>query len=638
MSVLAGILNFDAEPVDRAFLTRVSLTTSEFGPDGESIHFIDSVGMLYRPFHTTPESRLEKQPYTNADGTVVSWDGRLDNRDILLADLGADLKDDSSDAAIATAAWTKWKKDSPAKLIGDWALAIWNPVDRELVLARDRMGIRHLFYHLTHKNITWCTHLSPLALSGKQLTVSDEYIAGYIGFEPAAHLTPYCEIRSVPPGHFICIREGTATSRSYWIFNPRLKIRYKTDAEYEEHYRYLFRRAVRQRMRTDQPILAELSGGYDSTSIVCMADSIMENECVESPRLDTFSYYDSNEPDEDDLFYFSQVEEKRGRQGLRFDLKGCGDSLPIEGRHFTATPGFSHRSEIQSALSMVFESGQYRVVLCGSGGDEMNGQALDPRIQIANSLAGLRLVDAAKHLMSWSLLLRKPLISLLFQSLLELLPISTRARLTPRGGLDPWIPPTFGKAYGISLHQLEMVEGYRFLGPAARDALQTIATLSRRMSNCQPSRVERRYPYLDQSLVEFLTSIPHDQLLRPGHRRSLMRRSLRHLLPAQVLARKSKASATRCYCVSLAKHWHVVEKMFREPLSSRLGYIDKDQMLGALRAMKNGAMPIYVVRLLKAFALEVWLQNAVTLGVITAPQSQVTRDLPMRSEVVPITK
>ena len=100
-----------------------------------------------------------------------------------------------------------------------------------------------------------------------------------------------------------------ATSRSlqvkrYWEFNPAKAIRYRNDAEYEEHFRVVFENSVRQRLRADTPILAELSGGMDSSSIVCMADEINRKTERGTARVDTISYYDDSEPNWNERPYF----------------------------------------------------------------------------------------------------------------------------------------------------------------------------------------------------------------------------------------------------------------------------------------------------------------------------------------------
>jgi asparagine synthase (glutamine-hydrolysing) len=617
MSVQAGVWNIQGEPADKELLFSMGKRVAEYGPDGEASYIDGSVGMLYRPFHTTLESRIERQPYVSGNGCVFTWDGRLDNRDELIPQLCNELQDDQTDLAIVVAAFDRWNTECFSRLVGDWALALWNPREKEILLARDYMGIRHLYFNVTQKRITWCTHLTGLTVSG-HFTLNHEYVAGYLAFYPDVRLTPYQEIRAVPPGTFVKLRSSKTTIRTYWSFDPCLKTRYKTDREYEEHYRHLFRQAVRRRLRGDTPVLADLSGGFDSSSMVCMADDILTKEGAEVPGLDTFSYYDSNEPGEDDLVHLTTVEKKRGKTGFRIDLKGCGDSLSFENLTFEATPGFGVRSEVKVAMTELLQRGEYRVMLSGTGGDEMNGQPLDPRIMMADLLVQLRWIELSRQLVTWSLLIRKrPWIQLLFQTATQLLPGHLRARLTEQGNLDPWVDREFARKYQLSTLQILGTEGPWYVRPSARDAIQTISSLARQMAYARPSILEKRYPYLDQTLVQFLTTIPLDQLLRPGQRRSLMKRALAGLLPPEILQRKTKASSARCYSITLQKHWEKVEELFRSPVTSRLGYVDVSLIYQALVGMKNGHASADFLRLLRALCLEMWLRDAEARGILS---------------------
>ncbi len=628
MSVQAGIWNVDDKPVDQKSLGDISQQLSDYGPDGESIYLDGSIGILFRPFHTTPESRHERQPYVSEGGKVVIWDGRLDNRDELIPQLRPHLRSDCTDLAIFAAAFHLWNTNCFSRLIGDWTATIWDPTEKRLVLARDYIGIRHLFYHPRTRTIVWSNHLASLVTSGQDLTLCDEYIAGYFAFHPDAHLTPYREIYSVPPGGFVSIkRDLTRNVQIYWALDTTRKTRLRTDFEYEEQYRYLFRQAVERRLRTDRPIVAGLSGGLDSSSIICMADNILVTQESAVSPLDTFSYYDSTEPGEDDFSHLTRVERWRGKRGISVDLKSSGDSLPLDFSTFSATPGFQSRAEVTSALLAVREKRDYRVMLSGIGGDEMNGQPLDPHVQLADLLMQFRWIEAGRQLMAWSLLMRRPWIHILVKSLLQFVPVSLLACFTDQGKLEPWINRTFAARHRIAARQMESMPGLWFWRPRVRDAVQTITTLSRRMTYVGPSVIEQRYPFLDQTLVEFLTSIPLDQLLRPGERRSLMRRSLANLLPPEIASRKTKAGAARCYCTTLEKHWDRIEELYISPYSARFGYVDPDQMRTALHRLKNGEVPLYAVRLLKALSLEGWLRDLTARGFFCAPAT--SRVLPI---------
>ena len=200
MSVQAGLWFFDGKPVDQALLLRVADAVAPYGPDGCHPLFHDSVGMIYRPFYTTKQSRLESQPHTFNAGKVMMWDGRLDNRDELVAALGSSGASPATDVEIAAAAYDRWRTDCFGRFVGDWALTIWDPLEKALILARDYMAVRHLYYYTTQEKIFWCSHLAPLVLlSGRQFVLNDEYFAGYITLHPDARLTPYQEIKAVPP-------------------------------------------------------------------------------------------------------------------------------------------------------------------------------------------------------------------------------------------------------------------------------------------------------------------------------------------------------------------------------------------------------------------------------------------------------
>src|SRR5579864_2077471 len=168
----------------------------------------------------------------------------------------------------------KWGKNCFCKLMGDWALSIWNPLQRSLILAKDFIGARHLYYYFDDKGISWCTILDPLVkCGGRKFAICEEYIACWlINRFPAPHVTPYVGVQAVPPSCFVQLRPGGhGTMRRvtrYWDFDPDNRICYRSDTEYQEHFRSVFGTAVQRCLRSDRPVLAELSGGMDSSSIV----------------------------------------------------------------------------------------------------------------------------------------------------------------------------------------------------------------------------------------------------------------------------------------------------------------------------------------------------------------------------------
>jgi asparagine synthase (glutamine-hydrolysing) len=144
-----------------------------------------------------------------------------------------------------------------------------------------------------------------------------------------------------------------------------------------------------------------------------------------------------------------------------------------------------------------------------------------------------------------------------------------------------------------------------------------------------PTVDEMRYPCLDQTLTEFLTSIPTDQLLRVGERRSLMRRALVNIVPSNVLSRRTKQREGRCYIATLAKHWQDLSGILISPIVSRLEYVNESEFRAALRNLKNtGRLSIESMMLLRGLFLELWLRTAIGHKAISIPgNSTVTAGL-----------
>lgn len=594
--------------------------------------------MLYRPFHTSCESRLERQPHVFAAGKVITWDGRLDNRGELMHLLGEEATDEQTDMGIVISAFDRWGIDCFSRLVGDWALALWDPGPKALILATDYAGIRHLFYHARPRRVTWCTSLAALVVSGGNFSLCDEYIAGYLATYAEPHLTPYKEIHAVPPGCYVHFRDGQATICRYWTFNPQFRTRYKNDGEYEEHFRHVFRNAVRRRLRADSPILAELSGGLDSSSIVCMADDILAKGEANAPRLDTLSFCDAKEPGESDQLYIAKVEKKRGQPGHHVD-RGQYQCDFISDRFSPVPLCLAGGKALEKDLTVHMQNGGYRVVLSGVGGDELLGGVPDPSPLLADLILHLRVRQLATELMAWSLAKRRPWVQLLSQAITLFLPAPIRARLTKTAVIAPWIDRRFARWGRLSVRQLGQLDYSRVWLPSRRSYAQAFSGLVRQMAYTPPAlggAEERRYPYLDQTLVEFLFSIPHSQLLRPGERRSLMRRALRGLLPPEVLFRKGKGRAARSFIVNLLNKRGELEKLFEDPMSSRLGYIDHSRFLDSLGAAVNGEAP-QLVRMLKTASLESWLQQLFDRGVLQhrserrAPLNKTFRQLEAQS-------
>jgi asparagine synthase (glutamine-hydrolysing) len=614
MSIQAGIWNFDGEPVDEQFLACVSHATAQHGPDGEASHIDGPLGMLYRPFHTTQESCLECQPYASLRKNVITWDGRLDNREELIPQLDEYLTGDHTDVGIVASAFDRWGTDCFPKLLGDWALVIWNPCQQILILAKDYIGVRHLYYRQTPKHIVWCTTLEPIVrLASGPLPINDEFVGGYLASFPAAHVTPYVGIDSVPPCSYVTIKAGTQRKQIYWQFDPGNKIRCRSDSEYEEHFCHVFRESVRRRLRSPAPIISELSGGMDSSSIVCLADVLIAEGEAETPRLDTMSYYDDEEPNWNERPYFQRVEEKRGRTGCHISIVQHDPFVDLPDDYYVVVPGVSQGSLFfeNQCVNYMHEQGS-RVLLSGIGGDEVMGGVPTPIPELADLLSQFYLIELAAKLKLWSLARKQPWTRLLIKSLSMALARGTHhdSALSKLKEI-PWLDKHFLRGYKKALQPNSHALPAHGCLPSQRAFLRTLAALTNQIASAKPPLVETRdirYPYLDRRLCEFLFSIPREQIVRPGQRRSLMRRALAGIVPDEILQRKRKAFVVRRAMTMYDESWPKLQDCFRNSRSRDLRYIDESKFLQTLAATIRGQLS-NLIQLNRAIALELWLKR-----------------------------
>ena len=552
MSMQAGIWNFDGQPIDPQWIDRMSAALAQHGPDGESIWRTPRLAMLYRPFHTTPESRFENQPHHSRRGNVMTWDGRLDNREDLLRELGySELDDHKTDAAIVMAAYDRWGTNSFTKLEGDFCLVIWDWLERCLYLAEDFAGPRQLFYLLERdRRVMWSSRLEPLVqLAERQFTPDEEWWGTYLIYRPVAYRSPYAEIRPVGPAHSVRITPNRVDRRRYWTWNIHRSITYKTDAEYEEHFRHVFRQSIRRRLRTDSSVMAELSGGVDSATILAFADNILAKEGAPAPRIDTLSYCEPEPMPGAEAYYVAINERHRDRAGTHITIDHPW-TIERPAEPFCAWPmDVIGALKIDRLRDQAMQAGGCRIVLSGIGGDEVGGAIPYPFGQLAdcvvNCVTQFRLGEFARLLQAWAIKKKMPLAKMLGWTLGRLLPGRLGRRVDMKDELEPWLDPEFARRHNLRWRQTSQAfELPWFCLPSRREFADAFESEREILKLHGPALVgvdQEVYPYMDRSVAEFMMAIPATQRLRPGERRSLVRRSAVGLTPDEVLWRKAKA-------------------------------------------------------------------------------------------------
>jgi asparagine synthase (glutamine-hydrolysing) len=614
MSGIAGIYDFAARPVDLERLLVLGRVLSERGPDGGEEVLAGRVGMTYRAFHTNAESRRESQPLISPLGHVLCWDGRLDNRDELFALVRRELQGDRTDAALVLAAYENWGTDFLPRLIGDFALSLWDPLRTTLILARDPFGVRPLYYVRTNEDLVWSSTLtSLLALPGIDAEVNDDYVAGCVALYPELASTPYRNLHAVEPGQAVIVEDRRFRTRRFWRPAHNAEIRYTKDAEYEEHFRELFREAVACRLRSDRPIWSELSGGLDSSSIVFMADRIQADGQAAVTPLTTLSFLDNPSSTFFDRRFIEVVERERGRKGVHVDGGGHWIRLasPEDSRVVTPLTSLCV-SDLHRRVWQHMNDAGARVLLSGLGGDQVTWSNLEPGPELGDLFAACKPALLHRRLQVWSEATRIPYAQLFWQEVvLPCLPRSVRARFQNQLELSSWLDRDFVKRTHIEERLVLPKDPFEFRLPSKRiqsSRIWYIVMNIARGEYWEHSAYEKTYPFLHRPLVEFLIDVPMQQKLRPDETRSLMRRALKDLLPKKILQRRSKGTTGEALCRGLAYEWPRIRPLLEDSRLARRGYVDIEALKQALDRARHG-MELNISGLLQALALEVWLRS-----------------------------
>jgi asparagine synthase (glutamine-hydrolysing) len=352
----------------------------------------------------------------------------------------------------------------------------------------------------------------------------------------------------------------------------------------------------------------------DSTAIVCMSDQIHRKNDPNSKILDTVSFYDDSEASLNERPYFSITEAKRGKMGTHLDMAFSQRTFEPYGTDgIYLIPGadsFSIEQE-RRFRDAVWRKG-YRSVLSGIGGDEVLGGIPDPLPELAGCLVSGNVRRLLRQSVAWSLVDRSPLLATLGHTASYAACLYLSLKPKDRD-VPPWILPslrrrslaveaphqTLRSRVGIAPHCLEN-------SLAWWSVMETLPHLFPQLL----VRPEYRYPFLDKDLVNYLFSIPREQILRPGRRRSLMRRALANIVPYEVLERRRKAYQLRAPLRALQQAHDVLGKLFAEPMLADAGLIDVTVLRQSLRRTAEGD-PAWWQAMLRTIALELWLRSIV---------------------------
>lgn len=640
MSALAGILNFGrgAAPVNEYDLAKLGVALDSRGPDGGLDTVNGNIGMSYRAYHTNRESRVEVQPLVTTEGHMLTWNGRLDNRYDLIHQLESHLPQTNRialpDLTIVMAAYFKWEKDCFHHLVGDFSLALWDNRLRVLYLVRDAAGTRPLKYDIDCNRIVWSTETAALlGLQHRAPKIDEEFIASAMSLNPIPGLTGYENIASVKPAHVVTVKAtGDLHSERFWRLDPFRELRYSTDEQYQEHALEEWSGAISCRLRSDRPVFAELSGGLDSSSIVCLADRIIKQGEVQTRRLETVSHVFDECPTSDERRYIRLVEAQRQMPGHYIKEEDFRLLAPIPNEVAIMSPNPAVLSYgFHSGVCQAMDRAGARVLLSGLGGDQMFGGVYGAYPEVADLLASGRLLALNRSLRSWSKTTKQSYVGLLWKdAIVRQLPQRLQAITSGRAAqLPPWYNREFSRRMKLQERMLAKEELRRFPTHRARDQAHGFLSAVKSISSCWRTEqfgIDVTFPFAHRPLVEFLQAIPLDQLMRPGENRVVMRRMLAGILPDEIAKRRTKGNPREVIFRAIARESCRLHSVFENSRLCALGYIDKEPFFAALNRARHG-YEMYSAFLVQTISLEFWLRDLETRNSLTRSPAVVPRTL-----------
>jgi asparagine synthase (glutamine-hydrolysing) len=535
MSAIAGLFWLDGSPAASDGVPRLLKALAHRGPDGSSSWCKGPVGLGHLLLLTDSPSSHETQPLVDPlTGTVLVADARLDD--------GAQIHKLYREHGTACV----------SRLYGDFALALWDPREEQLFLARDPMGVRPLYYYHTPRCFAFATEIKALlALPAVPRIVDDEQVRRYLAHDARDRESTFFKgIRRLPAAHTLTVTAQGITLQRYWTPDATRTLDLKTDADYAAAFRELFRDAVRARCRSNGPVGATLSGGLDSSAVVCTARHLADG-------LHTYS------------LVFPGLDDNARRV---IDERRYMDAVIAGGRvtaHFVRGDELSplgdldrvlwHLDEPFGAPNLYLHWGMFRaarqdgvrVFLDGFDGDTTVSHGLGRLNDLGRAgdwdrfeaevraFAGHRGIEPGAVLPHYGL----PLLADFARRGRWLRWLRGANRLSRRFGLGRrdvltrWgLAPLFG-GKSIPGSAGEQDVHAQCLSQALYQEALEIADQSSAAFG-----IEARYPFFDRKLIEFCLAVPPEQKFAAGWTRLTMRRALEGILPPAVQWRASKAN------------------------------------------------------------------------------------------------
>ncbi len=601
MCAIAGIYETTGRPVDRHLLRTMTRMQAHRGPDGEGYVYLDPAGALpplpvgegdtapvvqgrhalamgHRRLAIIDLSEAGHQPMSVAGGRYwVCYNGELYNYLELRDELaGKGHRFESrSDTEVLLAAYVEWGEACVSRFNGMFAFAVWDAPRRRLFCSRDRLGEKPLYYHWDGARFAFASEIKAVLPACDRQSANDRAVFEYLdeAVLDAGDHTFFEHVRQLPPAHSLIVEHGTLRVIRYWGL-PEGEPPPGETPSFEQAVgllRELFEDAVRLRLRSDVAVGSCLSGGLDSSAIVCVAQALRG---LDAP-LQTFSSCFEDPAYDERVYILPVVSSTRSTAHFVFpDPKELLDQMMRLVWHqdepFGSTSIFAQWAVMRQA-----KQHGVKVLLDGQGADEqLCGYHRAFGAWFADLLAQGRLRRLATELAAYRRLhpaLPKELLATLGRSLLPgPLVRAVRGRMT---GSATWLGAEFRRAFRPrargergALTHLRAFERDLLTGNGLR------ALLHSEDRNAMAFGVEARLPFLDHRLVELLDSLDPACKLRAGQTKAILREAMKGLLPEPVRLRRDKMGF-----VTPEAQW------FRGPISQ-----DVRQVLSDRRTRERG--------------------------------------------------
>lgn len=589
------------------------------GPDGVR-HWIDgNAGLTHQAFHVTPESVRERQPLASADGRLVLVaDARIDNRDELIRALaGEGLPGEPTDADLILAAFRRWGEGCAERLLGDFVFAVWDRVSQQLLLARDALGGRSLCYHSDGRRCLFASEVNQiLAVPGVEPRINEGKVADYLaGLNHEYEDTLFDSIHYCPPAHTVTVSAGGVRKRRYWDVDPAVRIRYRDDREYAEHFLELVTVATRCRMRSIGPVGLSLSGGLDSTLIAAVATKLLPETQPSQMRLKSFSYVFDELKSCDEREYIWPVVE---HLGLEATYLPCDDKWPLKDLARWPVERDSIWADVYAllpeAVAAAARDAGCRVLLDGHFGDVL---FLGGSYWAADLVREGRWQDLGRALREHRKQIRWRS-DFLDHGLRQLIPARFKRvlhRLKPRppAQRSASLHPAMAEQVRLRARRAEDSRSRRFVAPGQWVRLTALTDSTWAEGSGEARRYYNRHqlevesPYYDRRLVEYVMALPADQLGRPWRSRWIQRNAMTGLLPVAVHERTAKTDFDVLMTRGLfERETEAVRKVLARARSVQRNFVRRDWLQRVLVDQRFATENRYQLWLI--ISLELWLR------------------------------